>query len=99
MNICIVGNGAIAKVHAQAVIKTEGVNICGICDVDKSRADSGAAEYGASAYYDYADVVADKNIDGIHICTPHYLHYEMIKVAADAGKKIVCEKPLVMKQG
>ena len=43
MNICIVGNGAIAKVHAQAVIKTEGVNICGICDVDKSRADSGAA--------------------------------------------------------
>lgn len=99
MNICIVGNGAIAKVHAQAVIKTEGVNICGICDVDKSRADSGAAEYGASAYYDYADVVADKNIDGIHICTPHYLHYEMIKAAADAGKKIVCEKPLVMKQG
>lgn len=98
MNICIVGNGAIAKVHARALIKTDGVNIYGVCDVDKSRADSGAAEYGASAYYDYADVIADKNIDGVHICTPHYLHYEMIKAAADAGKKIVCEKPLVMKE-
>ena len=49
MNICIVGNGAIAKVHAQAVIKTEGVNICGICDVDKSRADSGASLFIASS--------------------------------------------------
>lgn len=98
MNVCIVGYGAIGKIHADALAKTSGAVLCGICDIDKRRADSGAAKYGTSAYYDYADVIADKNIDSVHICTPHYLHFEMIKSAADAGKKIVCEKPLVMKE-
>lgn len=98
MNICIVGYGAIGKVHAAAISKIDGAELYGICDIDKERADRGAAEYNATAYYDFADVIADKSIESVHICTPHYLHFEMIKDAADAGKKVVCEKPVVMKE-
>ena len=96
MNVCIVGYGAIAQLHARALSSIEETKIYGICDIDKKRADKGAKDHGAKAYYAYDKVLADKNIDSVHICTPHYLHYSMIVKALDAGKKVVCEKPIVM---
>lgn len=96
MNICIIGFGSIGPVHAEAVHNIPGATLYGICDIDKQRADSGAKKYGAKAYYSLDEVIADNNIDSVHICTPHYLHYKMITAAADAGKKVVCEKPITM---
>ncbi len=96
MNVCIVGYGAIGPVHAKALSKLRNVNIYGICDINKMRADKGAEEYNAKAIYTYEECIKDNNIDSVHICTPHYLHYDMIVKALDEGKRVVCEKPLVM---
>lgn len=96
MNVCIVGYGAIGPLHAKIVSSLKSAKLYAICDVDKKRADKGAKEHGVKAIYSYERALADKNIDSVHICTPHYLHYAMIVKALDAGKKVVCEKPIVM---
>ncbi len=98
MNICIVGYGAIGPIHAESVSLIDGINLYAICDIKKERADYGAKQCNCKAYYDFEDCLADKNIDSIHICTPHYLHFEMIKRAVDAGKSVVVEKPATMKK-
>lgn len=96
MNVCVVGYGAIGPLHAKTVSSLKGVKLYAICDIDRKRAEKGAKEHGVKAMYSFERVLADKNIDSVHICTPHYLHYSMIVKALDAGKKVVCEKPIVM---
>lgn len=96
MNVCIVGFGAIGPIHAEALSKLSGVNIYGICDIVKERADEAAKKYSAKAFYDFDECLLDENIDSIHVCTPHYLHYEMITKAVSRNKQVVCEKPITM---
>jgi len=98
MNICIVGFGAIGPIHAESLSLIKNVNIYGICDVIKEKADAAAETYGCKAFYSFDECLSDKNIDSIHICTPHYLHFEMVKKAIDAGKRVVVEKPVTMKK-
>lgn len=98
MNVCIVGYGAIGPTHAEALSEIEMVSIYGICDIDKKSADKGAATYGCKAFYDFDECLKDDKIDSIHICTPHYLHFEMIEKSLLAGKKVVVEKPITMKK-
>lgn len=97
-NVCIVGYGAVGPVHATSLAMIENVFLYGICDTNKERADKGASEYGCKAFYDLDDCLHDKNIDSIHICTPHYLHFEMIERCLEAGKQVVVEKPVTMKR-
>ncbi|MBQ8802212.1 MAG: Gfo/Idh/MocA family oxidoreductase [Tyzzerella sp.] len=95
---CIVGYGAIGPVHAEALAGIPDVDLYGICDIDKERADKGAAEYHCKVFYDLDDCLKDEEIDSIHICTPHYLHYGMIEKCLVAGKQVVSEKPITMKK-
>ncbi len=95
-NICIVGYGAIGGTHAEALTHVNEACLYGICDILKDRANDGAKKYGCKAFYDYDECISDDSVDSIHICTPHYLHYEMIKKAVDNGKTVVVEKPVVM---
>ena len=98
MNACIVGYGAIGPVHADVLTKLENVRLYAICDINKERANKGANDYGAKAYYSFDNCLADEKIDVVHICTPHYLHFEMICKALESGKRVVAEKPVVMKK-
>lgn len=90
------GYGAIGPVHAEALSSIESVTLYGICDIDKERADKGATEYKCKASYSLESCLKDKKIDSIHICTPHYLHFEMIEKCLAAGKMVVTEKPITM---
>lgn len=95
-NICIVGYGAIGPIHAAAVNKTASARVYAICDINADRLKAGAEKHGAVAYMDFKDALEDKNIHAVHICTPHYLHLEMMRAALEAGKEVICEKPLTM---
>lgn len=96
--VCVVGYGAIGPVHAEALESIPNVILYGICDNEKERADKGAADYGCKAFYSLDECLKDEKIDSIHICTPHYLHYEMIEKCLMAGKQVVTEKPVTMKK-
>ena len=96
-NACVVGYGAIGSVHAQVLFESDAVTLYGICDIDQARVDKGVEKYGCKGFRELKECLADANVDSVHICTPHYLHYEMIVQCIEAGKMVVIEKPVVMK--
>ena len=90
----IVGYGAIGPIHALALEKTQKARLYAVCDTDPERRRLCREQYGALEYEDFDTMLADPEIDSVHICTPHYLHYEMIRNALAAGKTVVAEKPV-----
>lgn len=96
-NVCIVGYGLVAPNHAEAITKTETANLYAVCDINEERINAFKSEYkNTVSYTDFDEMLLDKNIDSVHLCTPHYLHYPMLKKALNAGKTVVCEKPLTI---
>lgn len=72
-----------------------GLEMAAIASRDRSRAQAAAKEYGmAAAYGSYDELLADKSIDAVYIPLPNHMHLEWIKKSADAGKHILCEKPM-----
>ncbi len=93
IKVAVVGCGNIAPVHIDAIAHSENAELYAVCDIHRSRADKFAEKYGAKAYYDYEKLLADPEVEAVHICTPHYLHAPMAIAAADTGKHIYLEKP------
>ena len=58
-----------------------------------------AKEYGtpdAKVYTDYKELLADPTIDAVHVLTPNIAHCEITVAALEAGKHVLCEKPMAM---
>ena len=98
LRVGILGAGGIANVHARGWVANEGkAEIAAFSDVATDRAQAMSHQYtgGKAKVYDSIDaVVADPDIDVIDICLPHHLHSDAVIKAAEAGKAILCEKPL-----
>ena len=97
MNIGIAGLGAIAPLHIRAILD-RGQKITAICDVDSEKRQKVNAEFGLNAeeYGDYNALLASGKVDVVHVCTPHYLHAEIICAALGANIHVLCEKPLAI---
>lgn len=94
MKVGIVGTG-IGRVHAGGYKKCEDVEIKTICDVDSERAEKFAAEFDVkNICNDYKELMADDEIDAVSICTPNALHAPIAMAAFEAGKHVICEKPI-----
>ncbi|MBM9915220.1 MULTISPECIES: Gfo/Idh/MocA family protein [Stenotrophomonas] len=92
--IAIVGTGMIAAVHRRAALLA-GADIRGVAASSPQRALEVAQSWGVPrAYRDIEEVVADPQVQVVHICTPNHLHRSMAEAALEAGKHVVCEKPL-----
>lgn len=97
LKIATVGAGAAAWLHINAYKRVHSVNIenYAVCDSDRVRADRFAQSAGINrVFYDFEDLLADTNIDVIDISTPPFLHQMMISEALNAGRHVICEKPL-----
>jgi predicted dehydrogenase len=94
--IAILGCG-IGYQHAQAYAALESqFALRAICDIDRVKAETVAQEFGvALATTDPAAAMAAEEIDIVDICTPPATHRALIEQALDAGKHVICEKPLV----
>ncbi|NLJ35825.1 MAG: Gfo/Idh/MocA family oxidoreductase [candidate division WS1 bacterium] len=93
----LIGCGVIAPSHAEAIQKIEGVKLVACCDLIADLAEARAKEYGDSdtaVYSDLEKMLADPNLDAVSICTPSGMHADEGILAAQAGKHILCEKPL-----
>lgn len=95
-NVCIVGYGAIGPVHASALNGLNKAKLYAVCDIDERKRRLCEDKYGVITYSDFDEMLLDDNIDAVHICTPHYLHFPMIKKALQSGKAVVCEKPVTI---
>ena len=93
----IIGCGLISKNHFKAMKNVDTAEVYAVCDIDREKAEKAAAEYGISKVYDdYKAMLQDEAIDVIHICTPHYLHSRMAVDSLNAGKHVLCEKPMAL---
>lgn len=62
----------------------------------RERAEAFAEAYGGTAYGSYAELVADDAVDVVYIASPHSLHTDHVRLCLDAGKAVLCEKPLTL---
>ena len=99
----IIGCGGIANgkhLPSLKALAAEGkVEIVAFCDLVEERAKKAAAEYGtadAKVYTDYKELLKDKTIDSIHVCTPNRSHSFITVDALHAGKHVICEKPMAI---
>jgi predicted dehydrogenase len=80
--------------YAGVLARMPGVEIVAIADDDAERGKRAAGQYGAAWVADYREVVAREDIDAVVICSENARHKEMTIAAAEAGKHVLCEKPL-----
>ncbi len=94
MNYAIIGLGFISQKHIEAIEVTGG-KLLMACDIDELK----HSKVECDCFYDWKMMFYSgyfKNVDIVSICTPNYLHYEMIMEVRKKGKIIICEKPLVL---
>lgn len=95
LKVGIAGIGFIGPVHLEALRRLPGIEIISISHPKLDKVEQKAKELGVAKYYtDYNQQILNDNLDCIHICTPNFLHFEMVKKALEAGVHVVCEKPL-----
>jgi len=92
----IIGCGNISGMHADVLSQLPNVKVAGVCDIHPERAQALAQRFHCPAYSDYRELLARPEIQCVHICTPHYLHASMSIDALQAGKYVICEKPMAI---
>jgi predicted dehydrogenase len=91
----VFGTGFMGKVHTEGIRRLGFVEIAGIAASNEEKARKFADEIGVEkATGDYHSLLADSSIEAVHVCTPNSLHFPMAKEALNAGKHVLCEKPL-----
>ncbi|MBE7026478.1 MAG: Gfo/Idh/MocA family oxidoreductase [Ruminococcaceae bacterium] len=95
MKIAVIGCGTIAnKRHIPSYLQNDKVEIKYFCDIILERAQKAVEDYGCgTAVADYKEVLADKEIEAISVCTPNHMHSVITIDALKAGKNVLCEKP------
>jgi predicted dehydrogenase len=91
----IFGTGFMGRVHLEALRRLEFVEaaIAGRNADAAQRLGAGISTFPRITA-DYRDILRDPAIDAVHICTPNAQHFSMAKEALEAGKHVLCEKPL-----
>src|SRR5260370_36929827 len=92
----IIGIGSIADTAlAPAIGKLTNGRLVGVVSRAQGRADAFAAKHGADrAYARYEDLLGDPDVGVVVITTPNALHVSQVVAAANAGKHVLCDKPL-----
>jgi predicted dehydrogenase len=91
----IFGTGFMGRAHLEAVRRVESVEAVAIAGRNAEAARSLGAGFSIPTITtDYRDILRDPAIDAVHICTPNAQHFPMAKDALQAGKHVLCEKPL-----
>ena len=95
-NFGILGCGMIANIHADAIRKIDNAILVGVADSNVAFAQKFAKTHDVKAYVNYQDMLVDKDIDVVCICTPSCFHAQNAIEAMRAGKHVVLEKPMAL---
>lgn len=98
LKVAIIGCGGIANnKHMPSLAKIPEVQMVAFCDVDLEKAQEAAKKFGtegAKVYSDYKELLKDGSTDVVHVCTPNKSHADISVAALEAGKHVMCEKPM-----
>ncbi|PAD22737.1 Gfo/Idh/MocA family protein [Terribacillus saccharophilus] len=95
LRVGVVGLGSIARNrHLPELENNPNTEITAVCDVVPSRSEEIAKEYNATAYTEYEELIEDPRIDAVIVCAANHLHAPVSIAALQAGKHVLCEKPM-----
>ena len=93
--IGVIGTGSRGCFHLKHLVQMPNVEVVALCDNYRPHLENGAQYYPeAKLYDDYRRLLEQKDVDGVIITTPLYLHAPMTLDALDAGKRVFCEKSM-----
>jgi predicted dehydrogenase len=94
----ITGAGDIVRKRVAAAIReSENSELVSLSRANSNLAEAAAAEVGARKWFaDWREQIVDENIDAVYIATPIFLHAEQTIASAEAGKHVLCEKPMAL---
>jgi predicted dehydrogenase len=94
----ILAPGRIARTFTQDLLLVPDAEVAAVGSRSLDRATAFAREHGIErAHGSYADLLADPGVDAVYIASPHALHVEQVTAALEAGKHVLCEKPLTLR--
>ena len=95
----LLGSGGICNDFATGVVTSGGhITAIGASSLSKAQALADKVQPDAKAYGSYEELVIDPNVDVVYVGTIHTLHLPHTKMALEAGKPVICEKPLAVNQ-
>lgn len=93
----IIAPGKIAEKFASDLKLAKGCALSAVASRTKSKAEAFALKHNApKSYGSYSDLLSDPDVDIVYIASPHVFHFEYTMMCLEAGKHVLCEKPLAM---
>jgi predicted dehydrogenase len=94
----VLGPGRIARSFSQDLRLVPDAELTAVGSRSHARAAAFAEEHGfTTAYGTYEELLADKSVDAVYVASPHALHVEHVTAALEAGKHVLCEKPIALR--
>jgi predicted dehydrogenase len=95
VRLAVVGAGIWGRMHLRAYAQHPSAAAVAVCDLDAGRAREAAEEHGVPAAYTSLDeMLRAEQIDGVSVATPDHAHTGIVVRCAEAGKHVLCEKPM-----
>jgi predicted dehydrogenase len=95
----ILATGKIAHTFARDLALTPDAELVAVGSRRLESAQAFADQYGGTAYGSYEELVADPAVDVVYVATPHAFHLDNARLCFEAGKHVLCEKPLTLDTG
>ena len=96
LGVCVIGCGRAGMIHARTFARgIDGARLVAMVDPVQEAVDAACQEL-ETGYLDYRDALKDDAVDAVVVVTPTVYHKDIVIAAADAGKHILCEKPMAM---
>ena len=95
LRVGVIGVGFAGRAHMEGYKNAEEAELIAVCDVSKDRAQEAADKYGISKIFtDYEEMLKLSDLEAISVCLPNTMHMPVTVAALEAGKHVLCEKPL-----
>lgn len=96
VKVGIIGTGFIGDTHAEAYKRIENAELVGVVNRGEEKGKEFAKKFECKFYKTIDELLEADEVDAIDVCVPSYLHKDIVKKAANAGKNILCEKPVAL---
>ncbi|MCU9614850.1 Gfo/Idh/MocA family oxidoreductase [Caldibacillus lycopersici] len=93
LKVAVIGLGDISSIHLEAIEENPDAMLVAVCDREEARKNIVPS---IPFYTDYLEMLAKEELDCVHICLPHYLHYPVTKACVEHGIHVFQEKPLAL---
>ena len=93
--VAVVGYGGMGAWHTRHILKSDVVELKGIWDIDAARR-AVATENGIHVYSSFEELLADSSVELVTVAVPNDVHKPLCIAAMEAGKNVICEKPVAM---